>query len=641
MTCPDNDPRDDVFTALLAEYDEALAQGSPPVTQRAVNDGTLRLRLDEAQSCLDFLESAWPRSPSTSGLASALPTFQPYWPTTIGRFELQRELGRGGHGVVFLAFDPLLRRRVALKVPRPEMLVTPEMRRRFEREAEAAARLDHPNLVPVHEVGEAGPLCYLVTAYCSGPNLAAWLRQRVTPLPPVDVARLLLQLAEGVAYMHAHGVLHRDIKPGNILLEFAESKLPITDLRATTGPCQESEITNLQAAIPRLTDFGLAKLAEDVTKQTRTGTVLGTLAYMAPEQANGRAALIGPPTDVYALGAVLYECLTGRPAFQGTTEADTLRQLLADEPVSPRHLRQDVPRDLETICLKCLVKEPNRRYASAAALASDLRAFVKGEPIAARPGGKWERAAKWMRRHPVVATSLLSMATAFLAIAFGSLWYASLVRDHGNDVQGALQSGLKQGEEHRSRQEAYASQIAQADTLQGDERDRLLAPLLHADLPGSDTQGVRGFEWHYLWARALRKPRVLRAGHRSWANVQFSSNGKWCASIGRDVVLKIWDVPSGRLRTALPIEIGRDFLANALFSSDGTRLFCWAHERTDGNFAVEFTLWEVPSGKLLVRRPVRANSYNYQTASISPDGRLVAYLGTSTPNSSGVTARPL
>jgi serine/threonine protein kinase len=319
-------------------------------------------------------------------------------PPLFGRFQLLRELGRGGCGVVFLAFDPVLGRKVALKVPRPEALLAPELRQRFVREARAGAALDHPNLVPVYEAGEVGSICYIATAYCPGPTLAEWLKTHAGPVPPRRAARLVATLADAVHAIHQHGIWHRDLKPGNILLTesgdlpaeagAAEASLPPDD----DGPLFCGRFT------PRITDFGLAKLLDGGGEETRTGVVLGTPAYMAPEQAQGRPDAFGPAADVYALGVILYELLVGRRPFQGDSQTGLLRRVAHEEPVPPRRSCPGLPRDLEAVCLKCLEKEPQRRYPSAEELAGDLRRFLAGQPTQARPLTGWQRAGRWIRR---------------------------------------------------------------------------------------------------------------------------------------------------------------------------------------------------------------------------------------------------
>jgi hypothetical protein len=329
---------------------------------------------------------------------AALPSGEPsgQLPDNFGRFQVRCELGRGGFGIVYLASDPQLGRQVALKVPRPDVLLTPELRQRFVREGRATAALDHPNVVPVHEAGEIGTLCYLVSAYCPGQTLAAWLkeRDRAGPRPvPSREAALVEVLAEAVAHAHSRGVLHRDLKPSNVLLE-------------DTGEGKQ--------LVPRVTDFGLAKLlaAEETGEGTHTGTVMGTPCYMAPEQAVGGG--VGPATDVWALGVILYELLTGRAPFQGATTLETLERVRSQDPPSPRALNPRLDRRLEAICLKCLEKAPARRYASAQALADDLASWQVGGPITARPQSWLGRA---LRRPAVrnIAAALLAALGLVLA----------------------------------------------------------------------------------------------------------------------------------------------------------------------------------------------------------------------------------
>ena len=264
----------------------------------------------------------------------------------IGRFQIERELGRGGFSVVFLAYDPILHRHVALKIPRPEVLLTASVRPRFDREAQAVARLTHPHLVPLYEVGEAGLIAYIVSAYCPGPSLAAWLKARGKPVPPKTAAKVVIELAEAIQYAHSQCVLHRDIKPSNVLLEPVHG----ADVNAWDDSGDELPF------VPKIIDFGLARVDDQITAETQTGMSMGTLGYMSPEQAAGHHDNIGTATDVYGLGTILFEMLTGRGLFAASSNAEILRRTIDDDPPRPSKLTRGISTDLEAICLKCLEK---------------------------------------------------------------------------------------------------------------------------------------------------------------------------------------------------------------------------------------------------------------------------------------------
>ena len=343
-------------------------------------------------------------------------------PRQIGRYEILREAGRGAFAFVLEARDELLQRRVAIKVARPEALVSAAFRRRFIREAELAARLMHPHIVAIHEVGEREGLVFIANEYCAGGDLAGWLERHHGPLPVRQAAEIVHALAEAVAHAHASGVVHRDIKPANVLLA-----TPAGSSAVATGSAGPDSIGHM---IPKLGDFGLGKLFHDLedrglTQLTRTGTRLGTPAWMAPEQIDGSFGEVGPATDVHALGLLLDRLLTGRSLFAGKTEAETFRAVLLEEPVAADRMGRRVPADLAAVCLKCLAKRPSDRYASAAELADDLARFLSDAPTRARPRSWLARLMRTIRKRPIPWL----LATAAAAAVVVAVW-SSRARDH-------------------------------------------------------------------------------------------------------------------------------------------------------------------------------------------------------------------
>jgi eukaryotic-like serine/threonine-protein kinase len=414
--------------ALLAVCDDLLAQGNEPVLP---DDSRLspevKGRLMRGLSCLRRLERLWPRrsslsmsdaertnqiseiinlqEPPNSKAAIQKPTFSILGGSNsdltsdIGHrlsdfsgYEILDELGRGGMGVVYKARQIGLNRLVALKMIQAGSGASSQTLIRFRAEAVAAGRLQHPHIVQIHDIGEHRGQPYFSLELVEGGTLAKKLAGQ--PQPVGDAASLVETLARAVHHAHEHGIIHRDLKPANILL-------------GTDGT-------------PKISDFGLAKSLEDDSSQTRTGTIVGTPSYMAPEQASGSPAAVGPAADIYALGVILYEMLTGRPPFCARTPLDTLELVRTQEPVPPRRLQPATPRDLETICLQCLAKEPRKRYASALDLADDLARFRAGKPIHARAIHVLERGWRWCRRNPVLAALLVCVVLLLVVIAAGA-----------------------------------------------------------------------------------------------------------------------------------------------------------------------------------------------------------------------------
>ncbi len=418
-------------------------------------------------------------------------------PLLLGRFEVLDHLGSGGFGFVVRARDRLLGREVALKMPLPERVLNPGDVHRFLREARSAARLDHPNIVRVHDAGELGPLGYFIASeYCEGPSLRRWLKSQNQPVPARLAARWVAAVADAVQHAHDRGILHRDIKPDNILL---------------AGGAKPEDL------VPRLTDFGLAKVVEEAGDQTLSEARVGTPVYMAPEQAAGRRSEVGPATDVYGLGATLYEILTGRPPFRGETEAETLRLVVESEPVAPRSLRPGLPRDLDTICLKSLRKVPAYRYDSAAALHDDLERFLNGRPIVGRPVSAWEQSCVWARQRPAVAALLGLVILLLGGLVGGIAAWASWLEWHNLQLEIHIARGDQKAREaeeqtriaeERRRQanrHHYAESLRRARRALVDRQFELAQDILHDIQPEPDGFDPRGFAWRYLWRQAHRE----------------------------------------------------------------------------------------------------------------------------------------
>jgi serine/threonine protein kinase/WD40 repeat protein len=553
----------------------------PPLSRSAVNEGSVGEVLPDSSS----VDSPW------ASRFSATTPAPPGGAHRIGRFELRRQLGKGGCGIVFLAFDPKLERDVALKIPRPEMLLSPEARRRLVREALAAAEFDHPNLVPVYETGEIGPICFIATAFCPGQTLGEWLDKQSFPVPVRQAARLIATIAEAVQHAHDRGVLHRDLKPNNVILQSTQDDPQ--ELDAPHGSCQLRGVHY----IPRVVDFGLAKLLErGGPSDTNTRQVLGTPKYMAPEQAQARHDDVGPPADVYALGVILYELLAGCAPYEGASDVEVLRQSIEGHLKYPRHIRPDIPRDLEAICVKAMDRTPARRYRTAIDLADDLRRFLDGKPTIARPLNWAGRSVKWLRRNDQIVALGVVTIIAVVLLAVGG-WYVRQTQQLKDDQEQAAREQAARDVEFRQddQRRKYAGYVRDAFLAwrSGNSKAAMEAreaAAEHARMGGE----LEDFPLRYL-AKLLSSERLhitCPAGRITALAV--SDDGKRLASGHIDGTLAIWDRTTGQQLASLH---AHDFSVTRIaFASGGLHLITLGGMR---NMRENARVWTVaPEGGL-------------------------------------------
>jgi WD40 repeat protein/tRNA A-37 threonylcarbamoyl transferase component Bud32 len=532
------------------------------------------------------------------------------WPALPG-LEILAPLGHGGMGVVYKARQLRLNRLVALKRLRSS---DPREAARSRIEAEALARLQHPNIVQIFEVIEHEGRVFLALELVEGGPLGRVLTGK--PQPFRETAALLETLARAVHYAHVQGIVHRDLKPANILLQSANGK--VHHEKQSNGI--------LHFAVPKIADFGLAKRLSVESGETREGDVIGTPAYMAPEQAGGKGDTIGPATDVYSLGVILYEMLTGRVPLQGPSTLDTLVLVRTEEPVPPRRLQPRIPRDLETICLKCLEKEPHKRYPSAQELARDLRRALDGEPIRARPTPAWERFGKWVKRRPVVA-ALIGAVVLVAALGFGLVaWQWQRAEDKALAEAAARQDAQdKEKKEKEARRQlerlSAAMTLSQSATLceKGDLGRGLLgmARALEMAHNADDAALERAIRVNLsAWQALLLQPRAL-CPHKNWVwDVAFSADSRVFMTGSADSTARLWDTATGQPRTR-PLRHPGPVWAVAV-SPNGKVLLTGCSAL---NSLGEARLWDARTGKPLKRQPSPQRGGGVTAVAFHPNGQ--------------------
>jgi WD40 repeat protein/serine/threonine protein kinase len=583
------------------------------------------------------LHPNWPAGAPTEPISSfhfsipREPAAEPLRVQQIGAYQIRRVLARGGMGVIYQAFDTRLKRAVALKMILSGPHAEPAAFARFRGEAETIAHLQHPNIVQIYEVGEHEGLPFFALEFVDGPSLQQVLAQG--PLASQTAAELTRTLAGAIDFAHQRGIVHRDLKPGNILLQVRNAQVEPPNVDTAKEPVRPQPIRphDLACGIPKITDFGLAKLRGRADAHTRPGEVIGTPNYMAPEQAEGDPTGIGPISDVYALGAVLYEMLTGQPPFSGSSPMETLLWVRLREPVPPSRFQPEVPRDLETICLKCLRKERHRRYASAAALAEDLDRFLHNQPILARPTNMAERLWKGARRHPALATiSVLFILFAFLANAL-LFWKWRDADEARTQAQNRLEL-LTRMRADSSRTQDELERTMYELRLSSAEREWLTEDTVKAlEKLQECPPHLRNWEWHYLHRKFAGNAITVRdQGGESFGLTYLPGENGRLLSLSNDGRLQVRHSQSGQVLDSRPLQLPAGAtlattFARPVFDQSTSRIaaiFTCALPGDSGPLP-QAGVWEVKTGRLL-------HSWTCRTGTpirvaLSADGKQLAW----------------
>lgn len=534
----------------------------------------------------------------------------PRWRELEQRFEIRETVGIGGCGTVFRAWDRSLHRLVALKVPHWPLFVQEGIRQRFAVEARAAARLSHPNIVPIFEAQIDAEVCFLASEFVEGQSLAAWLAERSTSQHSIAcrlAAALVRELAFGVEVAHSQGILHRDLKPANVLLDSSRSQdeLPF---------------------VPRITDFGLARLSEEAGPTTVEGSVIGSLPYMSPEQAAGGGRRLGFGCDIYPLGVILYEALTGRLPILGTSPADLLQRIGSEFPMEPRRLRPEIPADLQAICLKCLEKRPQDRYLTARELAADLSRFLAGETVVARCPSMPEQLIRWIRRHPTATTVVAANFVALTAVAIVLAVANRQLNTLNQNLEAAVQlqrEAVRRADELRAvsdtqkieaLEKLYIAQVRRASNAWRD-RDLPELTLIVGQLDQPEFQSFRSLEWAWLRSRQDSPYREITRLPSAVYSVCLAGSGNRLAVTGKDAVVRLVDFHSGAIVNEWFTEQRE---CNDLVFSDHDRILWTTGD--DGSLCQ----WDVATGRRLIRLEGHAPEQAHNIIAIPEENLLIS-----------------